>query len=157
MEQNIAQNRRQQGAHHSPEGYFTVEAAMVLPMVMMIIVWMLYLLFFQYDRCLLEQDMGVLALRGATLQADNNEERLRLLREEADNLYWEKYIAWESGKIELKLEHGQVSVKQNAEIKFPFGRAGFASNVWKTTTDCESHVLSPVSFIRSYEKITGGQ
>ena len=40
------------------KAYFTVEAAVLYPIVLGVIVLMTYLLFFQYDRCLLEQDMG---------------------------------------------------------------------------------------------------
>lgn len=38
--------------------YFTVEAAVLYPVVLGVVLLMMYLLFFQYDRCLLEQDMG---------------------------------------------------------------------------------------------------
>ena len=45
--------------------YFTVEAAVLYPVVLGVVLLMMYLLFFQYDRCLLEQDMGRAAgLRG---------------------------------------------------------------------------------------------
>ena len=36
-------------------GYFTVEAALLLPFVMMSIVFMIFLSFYCYDRCILEQ------------------------------------------------------------------------------------------------------
>ena len=42
--------------------YLTVEAALILPMVLGVIILVIYLLFFQYDRCLMEQNVGKLAL-----------------------------------------------------------------------------------------------
>ena len=37
------------------KGYFTIEAALILPFVTGVILVILYLLFFQYNRCLLVQ------------------------------------------------------------------------------------------------------
>lgn len=139
------------------DGYFTVEAAMVLPVVLGTVILIVYLLFFQYNRCLQEQDVGVLALRGRTLQTENNEERVRLLREHADDLYHEKYIAWESGAIELKLEKGTVNVKQSSQVRFPFGGMSYVNQTWRTTAEYENRIISPVSFIRNYRKVIGGQ
>lgn len=45
--------------------FFTVEAAILYPLVLAVIVLMVYLLFFQYDRCLLDQDIGKAAVQNA--------------------------------------------------------------------------------------------
>lgn len=137
-------------------GYFTVEAAMVLPMIMIFILWMIYLWFFQYNRCLMEQDAGVLALQGAALQSEDNEERIRQLRKIADQVYGEKYIAWESGEPELKIEKGTIYVKQKGRIRFPFGELIPGTASAEATAAYENDIISPVHFIRSYRKITGG-
>ena len=47
-------------------GYFTVEAALLLPFVMMSIVFMIFLSFYCYDRCILEQCAYAAALRGSS-------------------------------------------------------------------------------------------
>lgn len=140
------------------EGYFTVEAAMVLPMVLLTIVLIIYLLFFQYNRCLMEQDIGILALRGAALQAGDNEDRMQQLKEEAAGLYSEKYIAWDGGEIVLRLEKGKIYAERSGQINFPF-RGGFLeeNQIWTMAVTYENHIISPVSFIRSYRKISGGE
>lgn len=45
------------------EAYFTVEAAMVIPIVLCILVMLIYLAFYLYDRCILAQDCYVLSYR----------------------------------------------------------------------------------------------
>lgn len=141
----------------SAEGYFTVEAAMVLPLVLGIITLVIYLLFFQYNRCLQEQDIGILALRGRILQTENNEERMQQLGEQANHMYREKYIAWEYGTIAWKLEKGTVNVTQSSHVKFPFGGRNNVIETWETTADYSNQILSPVSFIRNCRKVTGGR
>lgn len=48
------------------EGYFTVEAALVLPIVMSVYVFLIIMLFLQYDRCQLEQDMAAMLLKASS-------------------------------------------------------------------------------------------
>lgn len=45
------------------DGYFTVEAACIVPMTIVIIAMFIYLAFFMYDRCALDQDSYVLSYR----------------------------------------------------------------------------------------------
>lgn len=45
------------------DGYFTVEAAFIVPMTIMVIVLFIYLAFFMYDRCALDQDSYILSYR----------------------------------------------------------------------------------------------
>ena len=131
---------------------------MVFPMVLLTIVLIIYLLFFQYNRCLTEQDIGILALRGAILQAEDNEDRMQQLKEQAAGLYSEKYIAWDSGEIPVRLEKGKIYVEQSGQIKFPFRGGIFEGNqVWTVTAAYENRIISPVFFIRSYRKISGGK
>ncbi len=144
--------------HKEIEGYFTVEAAMILPMVLMTIVLIMYLLFFQYNRCLMEQDIGILTLRGIALQVEDNQDRMKQLKEQAAGLYDEKYIAWENSEIELTLEKGTICVEQSGWIKFPFWGGIFKENrVWTTSVIDEKQIISPVSFVRNCRKIAGGE
>ena len=61
------------------KAYFTVEAAVLYPIVLGVIVLMTYLLFFQYDRCLLEQDMGRAAVRSGSRWMQKKEELAQIL------------------------------------------------------------------------------
>ncbi|MCM1120261.1 MAG: hypothetical protein NC543_12980 [bacterium] len=45
------------------EGYFSVEAALVLPVVLGVYLFMIVLLFIQHDRCLMEQDMASMLIK----------------------------------------------------------------------------------------------
>ena len=46
------------------KGYFTVEAALVFPMALLFTAMMIFLAFYSYDRCILEQSAYEAALRG---------------------------------------------------------------------------------------------
>lgn len=139
-------------------GYFTVEAALVMPIVLMSVVLVMYLFLFQYNRCLMEQDTGILALRGTVMQTMDKQERMRMLKEQANAQKNGLYLAWESEQPGLKLEKGTVQVERKGRLAFPFsGRIGKTGRVWETTAVCKNQTLSPVTLIRSYRRLTGGK
>lgn len=133
-------------------GYFTVEAAMVMPIVLYVIFVILYLLCFQYNRCLMEIDMGVFALRGRVMQAQTNEDRAELLRKQAEECREEQYIGWRCGRVQWKLEKGTLWVERKGKLEFPFTR-----ELWSAEVNYENHILSPVSVLRYYRKLVGGK
>ena len=112
------------------KAYFTVEAAVLYPIVLGVIVLMTYLLFFQYDRCLLEQDMGRAAVRSGSRWMQKKEELNRQLQEKDMFFDTEKYIAWESELPVWKLEKNQVTVEQTGRMPYPFSEITEVPRYW---------------------------
>lgn len=135
------------------EGYFSLEAALVLPMVLWVILFIVYLLFFQYNRCLMEQDMGILALRGALIQAENNTHRVEELKKTAEEMDYKKYIAWETEGCHISSGQGKVSVQQRGQIMVPFRWNNEEQAWWSTTVSYENKLISPVTFIRTCRRL----
>lgn len=137
--------------------YFTVEAAMVLPMVFSVVIIIIYMMFFQYNRCVLEQDVGILALRGANMQEENKNILLKMLQSEAQKMDVNKFVAWETGEIETKIEKNTVKVSQSGKLRFPFYGFGIGGeHIWSTRVEYENERIEPTSFIRNYRKLAGG-
>ena len=152
------QKGRKHVVKEKENAYFTVEAALVFPMVLGVIVLLIYLAFFQYDRCLMEQDMGMLALRGCTIWAEDKEALMQELMEQADKVYMDKYIAWNGSEATIRLEKGTVEVRQEGTLRFPFSSfIGSVEGNWNTMAEYENRRVKPVNFIRLYRKVTGGK
>ena len=126
------------------KAYFTVEAAVLYPIVLGVIVLMTYLLFFQYDRCLLEQDMGRAAVRSGSRWMQKKEELNRQLQEKDMFFDTEKYIAWESELPVWKLEKNQVTVEHGKNALSVFRNSG------------STQVLERKSRISGEEEQSGG-
>ena len=140
--------------------YFTVEAALVLPIVISAMLLISYLFCFQYDRCLLEQDMGALALWSsvaASGYAEGAGDLDQLLRQRAAGIYQGKYVAWENTNVEIRLEKDQVSVSGSGELTFPVPEWNLWNddNFWKAATSFQNSRRSPVFYIRQYRKLEG--
>lgn len=140
------------------DAYLTVEASLVLPIVIMVILLIIYLLFFQYDRCLMEQNTGILALRGCTDQFAEGKElvaKLVIQSQKSDN----RYLAWNMEDAQITLKGNSVSVKRSGTLIFPFQRLMFWNGDGNWTSECtyENKRVWPVQFVRNCRKIMGGK
>lgn len=138
--------------------YFTVEAAMVLPLVMSVFLFLVYMLFFQYNRCVLEQDMGAIALWGSVLYGDESslEEQIEKRLEE---LYREKYVVWEWLSLNVSIKENAVSAEGSGRIVFPLPGWNFwnGENLWETKASYSFHRLSPEAFLRMCRSLKESQ
>lgn len=140
--------------------YFTVEAALVLPLVISAMLLAVYLFCFQYDRCLLEQDMGSLALWSSATASgygEDTESLTMLLAQRAADIYQGKYVAWKSTNVEIRLEKNQVIVSGDGELTFPMPEWDLWNNSspWEATISFQNSRHSPVFYIRQYRKLKG--
>lgn len=132
--------------------YFTVEAAILYPVVLGVVLLMMYLLFFQYDRCLLEQDMGRAAVRSGGRWMQKKEELNRQLQEKDLFFDAEKYIAWESELPAWKLEKNQVTVEQTGRMPYPFSAILGVPRYWSAKASFRVNRNSPVDILRKYQR-----
>ena len=132
--------------------YFTVEAAILYPVVLGVVMLMMYLLFFQYDRCLLEQDMGRAAVRGGSRWMQKKEELNQQLQEKDLFFDTEKYIAWESELPTWKLEKNQVTVEQTGRMPYPFSAITGVPRYWSAKASFQVNRNNPVEILRNYRR-----
>ena len=139
------------------EGYFTVEAALVLPVVLGFILFVVYLGIFQYDRCALEQKLNLITLLALSADVQSNEEkveRAQKLASEADD----RFLAWELQEVSFSISRGKMVNVFHGTVRFPFRFLFDESmdNLWIIQAKAEGNSLKPVSFVRNYKKIEGG-
>lgn len=137
-------------------GYFTVEAVLIMPFVLWTIVFVVYLQFFLYNRCCLEQETAKLALRGAAIQISDKEEKLREWNKQASTCNAELYLAWEKGEWKLRMEQDKAAAECSGNLRFPFSGWGLVGEeYWSTSARYENRIVKPVSFIRTWRMVKG--
>lgn len=138
--------------------YFTVEAAMIFSLVIFVNVLLIYLGIFQYNRCLMEQDMGFLILKGCAIQDNEKDGVMQKLQYYADKIDKEKYLMWKEESMGIRLEKGTLRIEQCGSLYFPFTGMweGDSESHWKAKIKYENQRVNPVSVIRKYRKLTGG-
>lgn len=115
--------------------YMTVEATLIVPFVMYISIFLLYLGFFQYDRCLLRQDAYRAALYGSSIYRTDNGEVYNAAFDRAKQLTEGKYIGADCS-ITVKVQN-QVEVTLTG------------NSVESGSSKC----INPVFFIRSCRQL----
>ena len=138
--------------------YFVVEAALVLPLIMSAMMMGIYLFCYQYDRCLLEQDMGRLMIWSSNIATENAGESEKIkesIQARKSDIYLEKYAAWEMTTVDIKLEKNDISLTGRGQLAFPI--AGWNrwndDNLWEAEVQYKCDRLSPVFYIRQYRKL----
>lgn len=138
------------------KAYFTVEAAMILPLTMGIYIMLIYVMFYQYDRCLLEQDMAVLAVRGALMDG-KNEEVMTSLRSQVYQRDTERFPVFSHGTVKAEAGEGKVTVSGDGTVRVPFRdfTAWMGDDGWTVYAEYTARRFNPVDFIRICKKIAG--
>lgn len=130
--------------------YFTVEAALVFPYAVGVLLFVVYMLLFQYDRCLLEQDVGEAAMWGCCAEAEEPEKLKQMIEEHMKGLYQDKYAAWKMEAFEAKLKKNSFSVTGRGGLTFPVPAWNFWSgrNMWTAEKNYCFSRISATEFIR---------
>lgn len=137
-------------------GYFTVEAVLIMPLVLWTIVFVVYLQFFLYNRCCLEQETAKLALRGAAIQISDKEEKLKEWIRQASTYNAEPYLAWEKGDWKLWMEQDKAAAECRGNLRFPFSGWGLeGEEYWSARARYENRIVKPTSFIRTWRMVKG--
>ena len=103
------------------KGYFTVEAALILPFVIMTIVFMTFLSFYCYDRCVLEQCAYAAALRGSSNRFADTKEAYNEAQRAAESLISDKLFAVRECKTTVCVSGGMVTVTYECKVNMPIG------------------------------------
>lgn len=112
------------------DAYFTVEAAILYPIILSVILLMTYLLLFQYDRCLLEQDIGKATVLSGSKWTLTKEQLDDYMQKKALHFDEEKYIAWENEDPLWKLEKNDVILEKAGRLRYPFAGMGTQEKYW---------------------------
>lgn len=137
------------------DAFFSVEAAMIIPLTVSAILLAVSLFVFQYDRCLMEQDMAAQALKAATVEAMTTEELTEKIQMQTAGLYRNKYVAWDIIMLEVKMKKGIVEAVCEGKLRFPMPGWNFwnSENIWNARTGYKAHRINPVTFIRNCHRI----
>lgn len=137
-------------------GYFTVEAAFVMPIVVCVLALLCYLGFFMCNRCLLLQDAYIMGLRGSAQEGLSNEKTATYILDQGKEIL-QKYYAISEIEKEVKVEMREITVALECEMKIPFAFFSWEeekmSGVWKIREEKKFDRTKPVDFIKACRKV----
>ncbi len=99
-------------------GYFTVEAAIVLPVVLGVYVFLITVLLVQYDRCVLEQDMASMIVKVSN-RTGTPQQQLEYLQELTAAWDREQYLWIQPQSPHFAIQGQRISVEAMGEYGIP--------------------------------------
>ena len=138
------------------DGYLSVEAAMIMPVVFMIILLVIRLWFFRYDCVLQEMDTAAVVIRTLEQQDKNASEKAEYALSQMQSRYKEHYISWVFGDISVSCTSDSVECTVSGQCRTVPGALYFGSlgqNLSSSVTRSR-RAVSEVFVIRTYRKIS---
>ncbi len=138
-------------------GYLTIEAAMIMPVVLGVIILVMRIWFFRYDRVLQDMDTCAVVVRSMEQQDMNADEKASYIVEQMQGRYKEHYIAWNFGDISVLCRGDSVS----CTVTGSSGPLAGISGLWdepdsmSASSERERTILPEVFVIRTYRKALG--
>lgn len=141
------------------EAYFTVEAALVMPLVISVLTMTVFLFVYQYDRCLMEQDVGMLALYAGTLAAEDVNEMTKQIGRRAAECCTDKYLFWTQDKIDINVRKDRVEIVGEGSTVIPLPEWNLLNSQkgWSAKIIRRISRLSPTEIIRLWRRIKRGE
>lgn len=108
------------------EGFFSVEAALIMPIVLGVYVFLIVMLFLQYDRCLLEQDMASIMIKAGNYEG-TPQQTMAYLQELTVQWERERYL-WVKPQVPcFTVQGSKIRLEAVAEYTVPI--LGFSAEI----------------------------
>ncbi len=135
--------------------YMTVEASLLMPMVLCLFVILIYVSFYLYDRCVFQQDAYILCLR-ESIQKDEGAPSVdaKRLQSGAASQFGNKYFAVSSLKTDAYAE-GNCCVFEGTARILPTSFGSYflmPKDIWSANFHAEKRKTDPAWSIRSLRR-----
>lgn len=104
---------------HGEPAYFTVEAALIMPVVMLLTVMMIFLAIYSYDRCVMEHSAYEAALQGTKSHFKTAEEAQSAACAAAERLVRGKLFAMYDFRYDVAVDAASVTVTYHCVVNMP--------------------------------------
>ena len=138
------------------DGYMTLEATCLMPIILFCLLFIIYLGFWEYDKCLVEQDIFAIMLRGSNAIDLSNEELNQYL---AGNVFAEnKYLYLGSVQEKIGVSKEEMRFQWSGEIKTILNNNQMLGsiNTFVLQGSYQVQRYDPISFIRNCRKVEHG-
>lgn len=136
-------------------GYMTVEAALIMPIVWFAVFFLIFAGFFQYDRCIAQQDCKVMVMRASDMREKDEATVLRKIVEKGELASRKKLLFSGSVQKDFQMSKNRVRVqiggRVNTILNSLIKETGL--KVFAYVSEYETEKYDPVQFIRMCRRI----
>ena len=138
------------------DAYFTVEMSLVFPIVLFVMVLIIHFTFYLYGRCILSQDVYLLAFRASVAdEEDIGTDRVSYLQGIAGAQFGRKYFGNQIPNLSVEASDSEIRVRGETEASH---RAMSGSDLmpwgsWTHGAGARAEIVDPAGRIRRIDRI----
>lgn len=138
--------------------YMTVEASLVMPIILGGIVFVMYVGFYLYNAATIKQTAYIAALRGNQMKNVSSYEIENYVEKQVDEILSQQILSGKIMKKKVKVSKGSINVKIYTELKMPFtGLADVEDILREIIREVKVKRTNPMEVIRGVRKVNGYQ
>ncbi|MBR4983350.1 MAG: pilus assembly protein [Lachnospiraceae bacterium] len=136
------------------KAYMTIEAALVFPIVLSGIIFVIYLGFYLYNASVIRQMSYIAALRGSQLTQANSSQIKKYVEEQLQQLGKEKILGEGELVQDIVISFNEIKVKVEMKMEVPLMEGiPFVNRLWRIESEAKAGRINPVGIIRGVRKI----
>ncbi len=155
MKQNIKQKYFCSAEDIKARGSATLEMSILMPMLCILLILLIYMGFYLYDRTVLYCDAYLSALYAVCEPDSKNEDAYITADENMQESVKEQLIAMPSVRVGVTVDYGQVRVDYEGAVEVPIADQNIFFQEWNAfqiSESCTAKRHKPVTFIRQCRK-----
>lgn len=121
--------------------FITVEYTLLLPILIMMYGFLIYMGLFMYNRCILQTNAYLLNTESVESIEKNGILKIQEIEEQ-------KILLAENVSFQIGMQQGKMHIKGAASMSNPFYKAGIGKEYWELSVYSESDVINPVNILR---------
>lgn len=146
--------------YENNKGMMTIEACILIPIIIMVSLLLIWLGFFLYNKTLLMECAGIAAIKGSQMAEEDNETLASAAAARAEELLSQKTVALEVQDIIVSVDYGSVTVKITGVMQIPeaiFLLDIYQNDRWEIYVEQTAERLRSCSILRTIERVRKAQ
>ncbi len=129
-------------------GFVTIEYTLLLPVLLIVYTFLIGIGLYQYNQCLLDTNVYLLAGKGADLYGISSDEQVKRLQQLEGRLYYDKYFLAENIATMYQIRGNHITISGSAEMSNPLAAFQIGEEKWQLYTECTVNLINPAETLR---------
>ena len=140
------------------KAYMTVEASLLLPMILGGIIFIIFLGFYLYNAVTVKQAVYIAALRGSQVKEESRDAIESYVEQELEKMLCNRILSGENMEIKTKVSDHKVHVEMGLVTNISLSQEIDSKiNFGTIRSKAEASRINPVDIIRSVRKVNESQ
>ena len=130
------------------DGFVTIEYTLLIPVLLVLYTFLVYIGMYQYNQCLLRTNVYILGTEGVHFMNVEASSKAAMLQEIEDQLYYDKYLLAEELQTDYSVRGNHIEICGSGKMTNPFAVLSLGEDDWELNASCEVETISSAETLR---------